>query len=84
MARVSSMVISHLPKDLVEKLDQFAHAARRSRSWVIRSALEHYLENQPSNMPDGLMRYAGAGVALSKRRTTEEVDAEIRWLRGDD
>jgi hypothetical protein len=30
------------------------------------------------------MSYAGASVKLSTRRTAEEVEAEIRWLRDDD
>jgi len=84
MSDVSSMVTSRLPKDLVAKLDRIAHDRQRSRSWVIRKALESYLTNGASGEPDDLMRYAGAGAALSKRRTAEEVDAEIRWLRDDD
>jgi len=78
------MVTSRLPKDLVARLDQIAHDTQRSRSWLIRKALESYLADRSSGEPDDLMRYAGAGAALSRRRTAEEVDAEIRWLRDDD
>lgn len=83
MTQASNMVTSRLPQDLVERLNHAARNTRRSRSWIIREALETYLSASPCQ-PADLMSYAGAGVKLSERRTPEEVEAEIRWLRDGD
>ena len=81
----TNMVTSRLPQELTDKLDAAARESRRSRSWIIKEALERYLtENPAASERRGLMSYAGAGIKLSTRRTAEEVDAEIRWLRDDD
>jgi metal-responsive CopG/Arc/MetJ family transcriptional regulator len=83
MPEPSNMVTSRLPQELIEKLDRVAHDSRRSRSWVIKEALEAYL-NGTRRQPTSLMSYAGVGVNLSTRRTAEEVESEIRWLRDND
>ena len=81
----STMITARIPEALSEKLDDIARDSQRSRSWIVKEALEHYLTQKPE-APEyrDIMSFAGAGVKFSKRRTTEEVDAEIRWLRGDD
>jgi predicted transcriptional regulator len=80
-----TMITARISEKLSHKLDEVARESRRSRSWVIKEALERYLsENAGTPTRKGLMSYAGAGIKLSRRRTAEEVDAEIRWLRDDD
>jgi predicted transcriptional regulator len=76
------MVTSRLPHELIVKLDRAASDVRRSRSWIIKEALETYLADK-ADTPGDLMKFAGAGALLSTRRTPEEVEAEIRWLRSD-
>jgi predicted transcriptional regulator len=86
----SKMVTARLPEALVEKLDELARKLGRSRSWIVKEALEAYLS--PSEKTDAvktagprdIMSFAGAGVKISNRRSAEEIDAEIRWLRGND
>lgn len=83
MPQPSNTVTSRLPRELIEELDRVAHDNHRSRSWLIKEALEAYLYGT-RNRPASLMSYAGAGVNLSTRSTAEEVEAEIRWLRDND
>ncbi|MDB5555730.1 MAG: Ribbon-helix-helix protein copG family [Rhizobium sp.] len=84
------MVTTRLPEALVEKLDDVARKLGRSRSWIVREALERYLAQEPkgvapqANKRGDIMAFAGAGIKLSNRRSAEEIDAEIRWLRGND
>jgi len=84
------MVTARLPEVLVEKLDEAARKVGRSRSWIIREALEAYLsasgkaEIAKGGVRGDIMSFAGAGVKISNRRSAAEIDAEIRWLRGND
>jgi predicted transcriptional regulator len=84
------MVTARLPEALVDKLDEVARRLGRSRSWIIKKALETYLpssqktDTTKAGAPRDLMSFAGAGIKISNRRSAEEIDAEIRWLRGND
>ena len=84
------MVTARIPEALVEKLDEAARKLGRSRSWIIKEALEAYLSSsrKPEIAKGGvrgdIMSFAGVGVKNSNRRSAEEIDAEIRWLRGND
>ncbi|MEQ1901756.1 MAG: ribbon-helix-helix domain-containing protein [Devosia sp.] len=40
----TKVVTAHLPEELAVRLDQFAAGAERSRGWVMRRALEDYLD----------------------------------------
>ncbi|CAN7515611.1 ribbon-helix-helix domain-containing protein [Rhizobium sp. LjRoot254] len=86
----STMVTARIPEALVEKLDEAARKLGRSRSWIVKEALERHLAQEPksvtprTNERRDIMSFAGAGIKLSNRRTDEEIDAEIRWLRGND
>lgn len=83
MPQSSKNVTARLRQDLVAKLDRAAHDSRRSRSEIVKEALEVYLSSA-HRPPAGLMLYAGAGANLSTRRSMAQVDAEIRWLRDDE
>ena len=84
------MVTARLPEALMEKLDEAARKLGRSRSWIVKEALERHLAQELKGVTPqvkarrDIMSFAGAGIKLSNRRTDEEIDAEIRWLRGND
>jgi predicted transcriptional regulator len=81
-----------LPKNARERLDKVAAKSRRSRSYIIQAALERHLdeiEREEAEKPkkgrlSGILGLAGAGTVLNGPRSAEEIDAHIRWLRGDD
>jgi RHH-type transcriptional regulator, rel operon repressor / antitoxin RelB len=87
----SSNLSLRLPAELRAKLDEAARTSRRSRSQIVQMALEHHLDrNADESRPSAaeavrrIRAFAGAVVPASGRRTPEEIDAHIRWLRGDD
>ncbi len=45
MNEVFAMITVRLPKELEEKLEQLAKKEERSKSYIIRKALEEYLED---------------------------------------
>jgi RHH-type transcriptional regulator, rel operon repressor / antitoxin RelB len=81
-----------LPKASLKSLDKAAKATRRSRSYLMREALDHYLaaivrqESEPVVKPlTRLMAMRGIAEKLGQKpRSKEEIDAHIRWLRSDD
>jgi RHH-type transcriptional regulator, rel operon repressor / antitoxin RelB len=88
---VSSNLSLRLPAELRAKLDEAARVSRRSRSQIVQMALEHHLDrNAAESRPSAaeavrrIKAFAGAVVPASGRRTAEDIDAHIRWLRGDD
>ena len=87
----SSTLSLRLPADTRERLDRVAAKSRRSRSYIIQRALELHLDEvakreapEPSGLYESLMKFAGAGANLHGGRSKEEIDADIRWSRGDD
>lgn len=45
MARSTTKVVTaHLPEELAERLDGFAETSERSRGWVMKEALQSYLD----------------------------------------
>lgn len=74
------------------RLDRAMKQTRRSRSFLMKEALDRHLaeivqEQMPAAQKDKLSRLlalAGSGVNPDKPRTVEEIDAHIRWLRGDE
>jgi hypothetical protein len=62
---------------------------RSLRAAIIRQALERHLvvldcePTPPRRQLPTLLSLAGAGVADSGPRSAEEIDAHIRWLRGE-
>ena len=81
-----------LPKASLKSLDKAAKSTRRSRSFLVREALDHYLadivqkQSEPAVKPlSRLLAMAGIAEKLGQKpRTKEEIDAHIRWLRSDD
>lgn len=75
------------------RLDEVARLTGRSRSLLVREALERHLdsvvrEQERAEARDSriakLLALEGAGRALSGFKTTEQIDAMIRAFRGDD
>jgi RHH-type transcriptional regulator, rel operon repressor / antitoxin RelB len=87
----SSNLSLRLPAELRAKLDEAARSSRRSRSQIVQMALERHMgtvvgdRESMSNKErvERIRALAGSGKPL-KPRTGEEIDAHIRWLRGDD
>jgi predicted transcriptional regulator len=81
-----------LPNETRERLDRVAERSRRSRSYIIQRALELHLDDvareeapfRQAGFYSSLLKFAGAGARLNGGRSKEEIDADIRWLRGDD
>jgi predicted transcriptional regulator len=40
----TKVVTAHLPVDLAERLDGYASGNERSRGWVVKRALQHWLD----------------------------------------
>lgn len=40
----TKVVTAHLPSDLAERLDDYASGNERSRGWVVKRALKHWLD----------------------------------------
>jgi RHH-type transcriptional regulator, rel operon repressor / antitoxin RelB len=89
---VKSPTISiRLPPPTLKALDEVAKTTRRSRSFIMKEALDRHLadlvkvkQDRPKKTLSNLLKYAGAGKGLGTPRTAEQVIADIRWLRDSD
>ena len=91
MPEQSPTISIRLPMSTRKTLDKVAKATRRSRSYIMKEALDRYLpdiardETKTQRKPlANLMSMAGIGAGLGPQRTGEEVVAHIRWLRDSD
>jgi hypothetical protein len=81
-----------LTKEARERLDKAAVRSRRSRAYIVQEALDRHLdeiEREETPAPKKsrfatILSLAGAGIGKDGPRSKEEIDAHIRWLRGDD
>ena len=91
MTQASPTISIRLPESSRVLLDKAAKQTRRSRSFLMKEALDRHLaeivqEQTPSASKSKLTKLlsmAGSGVNPDKPRSIEEIDAHIRWLRGD-
>lgn len=75
-----------------ERLDKATARTRRSRSFLMAEALERHLDEiereeaqaAPKRRLETLRSLAGAGRPANGPRSAEDIDAHIRWLRGDE
>jgi len=76
-------------------LTDAARRTHRSQSYLVEAALKQYLpqiaEDETQTATDAsrtrlqrIMTLAGSGATESGFRSVEEVDAHIRWLRGNE
>jgi len=84
-----------LSEDTRRILTDAARRTRRSQSYLVEAALKQYLpqlaDDETQTATDAsrtrlqrIMALAGSGAAESGFRSVEEVDAHIRWLRGNE
>jgi Arc/MetJ-type ribon-helix-helix transcriptional regulator len=78
-----------LPDEDRAKLDRAIKLTRRSRSFLMKEALERHLDDvlreetktQTARPMSRLLSLEGKGVRASNPRSREEIDQHIRWLR---
>ena len=87
---INSPTISiRLPEAARRSLDDATKLTRRSRSFLMKEALDRHLADivkeqtggADKNRASTLLSFAGSGVKLGALRSQEEIDAHIRWLR---
>ncbi len=88
MPDTSPTISIRLPESSRKRLDRAAKATRRSRSFLMKEALDRYLteivenEQKAAARPlERLLGFARAGAGSATPRSAEEVDRHIRWLR---
>ena len=93
MPAASPTISLRLPEEARAKLDKAAKLTRRSRSFLMKEALDRHLadiivqeqaKDAPKRRLSTLLSLAGAGARPDNPRTAEEIDQHIRWLRSDD
>lgn len=92
MPAVSPTISLRLPEEHRAKLDRLMAIKRRSRSFLVKEALERYYSQElpddqaqaePKRRLTRLLAMGGDGTSKHHVRTREEIDAHIRWLRSD-
>jgi predicted DNA-binding protein len=88
MTAASPTISLRLPQEARDRLDRATIKTRRSRSFLMQRALEKHLDDiereetaAPMKRLSVVLGLAGAGASPSAQRSTEEIDAHIRWLR---
>jgi predicted transcriptional regulator len=92
MAQASPTISIRLPDADRVRLDKAVKQTRRSRSYLMKEALDRHLaeivREQSSDTPkqrlSKLLSLEGKGVRPGQERTVEEINRHIRWLRGDE
>jgi metal-responsive CopG/Arc/MetJ family transcriptional regulator len=78
-----------LPENARRTLDKATKLTRRSRSFLMKEALDRHLADivqeqsrtAPKRRLSTLLSLAGAGARSASPRTQSEIDQHIRWLR---
>ena len=89
MPRSAPIVSLRLPDATKGQLDRAAKLTRRSRSFLMKEALDAYLptvldaDAPAKSRLARLLAFEGAGAA-GGGRTADEIDAEVRDFRADD
>jgi predicted DNA-binding protein len=88
MTTPSPTISLRLPQEARARLDRATLKTRRSRSFLMQRALERHLdeiEREEAQEPVRRLSVTLAlgGAAANNERTKSEIDAHIRWLRGD-
>lgn len=80
-----------LPSDTSVRLEKAAKSTHRSRSFLVKEALERHLNEivqeqtgQTKSRMARLLEMQGVGSRLYGERTQEDIDAQIREFRGDE
>ncbi len=78
-----------LPDESRARLDAATKVTRRSRSYLMKEALDRYLGDLERDeiqayaqaAKSGLLAFEGKGARAGNVRSREEIDSHIRWLR---
>ena len=86
MSDYAPTISIRLPDDARERLDAATRLTRRSRSYLMKEALDRYLgdlerEEKQGRAKSGLLAFEGKGARVGRTRSREEIDSHIRWLR---
>ena len=80
-----------LPDSIRVSLDKASESTHRSRSFLVKEALERHLgaivqeqNGAPKNRLDRLLALKGIGARLYGPRSTEEIDAGVDEFRQDE
>lgn len=81
-----------LPDETRHLLDKAAESTHRSRSFLVKEALERHLADIVAEQSGGtrksrlerLLALKGAGAKLYGPRTAEDIDAQVHGFRGDE
>ena len=80
--RLMKLISLRLPEKLEEKLEKYARKLERSKSYLIRKAVEYYLENL-SKVSEDVLKLAVSPVAKDKAVMKVE-QAEVKISRRKD
>jgi predicted DNA-binding protein len=88
----SPTISLRLPAETKDRLERAASLTRRSRSFLVKEALDKHLdailnEHGARRRTDRLARllaFKGAGAGVGGGRTAEDIDAQVRAFRGDE
>jgi len=73
----SQPVTAHLPAELVEKLDQYAERLERSRGWIVRQAVDVWIDREATRdrLTLEALASADAGRLIDHDRVEEWLDS---------
>lgn len=88
----SPTISIRLPEAARKNLDNATKLTRRSRSFLMKEALERHLADIVQEQTRGasksrlatLLSFAGTGAKLGMTRSQEEIDQHVRWIRDDE
>lgn len=92
MPSASPTISLRLSEETKARLTRAAKLTRRSRSFLVKEALEKHLDailseqsaREAESRLARLMAFKGAGARIAGERTAAEIDAQVRAFRGDD
>jgi predicted transcriptional regulator len=92
MTEAAPTISIRLPEASRKSLDKAVKVTRRSRSFLMKEALDRHLADIVREQAGAavkprlqtLLGMAGAGAGKTRKRSARDIDAHIRWLRGNE
>lgn len=89
MSNITPTISIRLPDVSRRNLDKAAKLTRRSRSYLMKEALDRHLAQIVTEETtgvikthlSGLLKLSGVGANKTKPRSAKEIDHHIKWLR---
>ena len=76
MAAKSVTITARIPAKLAQKLEAYARAAKRTRSWVVQDILDRYVDNEMS-----IVTAVNEGIAAADRGELVPQEEVFRRLK---